>query len=125
VCGRYVSPKDADTERQWHIGARHNRYPDYSGILRFNAAPTQLLPIVRQDPEGGLELLPMRWGLIPSWAKEPSIGAKMINARGETVAEKPAFRGRPTMLRCILVASIRERCSRDNQPQRKLGTTDM
>jgi len=67
----------------------------------------------------------MRWGLIPSWAKEPSIGAKMINARGETVAEKPAFRGRPTMLRCILVASIRERCSRDNQPQRKLGTTDM
>jgi putative SOS response-associated peptidase YedK len=102
MCGRYVSPKDADIEGQWHIGARHNRYPDYSGILHFNAAPTQLLPIVRQDLEGGLELLPMRWGLIPSWAKDWSIGTKMINARSETVAEKPAFRAAFKRRRCLV-----------------------
>jgi len=102
MCGRYVSPRDADIEGVWHIGARHNRYPDYSGMLRFNAAPTQLLPIVRQDPAAGLELLSMRWGLVPSWAKDPGIGAKMINARGETVAEKPAFRAAFKRRRCLV-----------------------
>ena len=61
-------------------------------LTRYNAAPTQYLPVYRIDPEPGRELAPLRWGLIPSWAKEVSIGAKMINARSETVQEKPAFR---------------------------------
>ena len=54
-------------------------------LPHYNAAPTQYLPVYRIDPEPGRELAPLRWGLIPSWTKEVSIGAKMINARSETV----------------------------------------
>ncbi|MEI7685612.1 MAG: SOS response-associated peptidase, partial [Planctomycetota bacterium] len=59
---------------------------------RYNIAPTTDVPIVRVNADGRRELVPMRWGLVPRWAKDPSIGAKMINARGETIAEKPSFR---------------------------------
>ena len=59
---------------------------------RYNIAPTQSVPIVRINAAGERELIQMRWGLVPRWAKDPSIGARMINARGETVADKPAFR---------------------------------
>jgi putative SOS response-associated peptidase YedK len=58
----------------------------------YKAAPTQRLPIFRIHPERGPELVQLRWGLILSWAKDTAIGAKMINARAETVAVKPAFR---------------------------------
>src|SRR4051812_44430534 len=59
---------------------------------RYNIAPTQWVPVVRIDPEGGeRECSALKWGLIPSWAKEPGIGNRLINARAETVAETPAF----------------------------------
>ena len=58
---------------------------------RYNIAPTQMIPVVlEQSGERIIEAL--RWGLIPSWAKDESIGSKMINARAETLAEKPSFR---------------------------------
>ena len=68
----------------------------------YNAAPTQNLPVLRADAQGGHELTLLRWGLVPSWAKDPAIGARMINARSETVAEKPAFRAAFRRRRCLV-----------------------
>jgi putative SOS response-associated peptidase YedK len=72
---------------------------------RFNIAPTQSIPIVRAAEGGRRECTMVRWGLIPSWAKDESIGARMINARGETVAEKPSFRAAAESRRCLVPAS--------------------
>jgi putative SOS response-associated peptidase YedK len=66
---------------------------------RYNLAPTQLMPVVINDGERMLDAY--RWGLIPSWAKEAAIGNKLINARGETVAEKPSFRSALKRRRCL------------------------
>lgn len=59
---------------------------------RYNIAPTQSVPVVRVDDSGQRRLDMLRWGLIPSWAKDPSIGNRMINARVESVRQRPAFR---------------------------------
>jgi len=69
-----------------------------------NLAPTQLTPIVR-EVNGARELARLRWGLVPSWAKELKIGASMINARAETIAEKPSFRVAFRQRRCIVPLS--------------------
>jgi putative SOS response-associated peptidase YedK len=68
---------------------------------RYNLAPTQLMPVVIND--GARMLDAFRWGLIPSWAKDASIGNKLINARGETVAEKPSFRSALKRRRCLVL----------------------
>ena len=68
----------------------------------YNAAPTQNLPVLRLNAQGGRELTLLRWGLVPSWAKDPAIGPRMINARSETVAEKPAFRTAFRRRRCLV-----------------------
>lgn len=73
---------------------------------RYNVAPTQEIAAVRSRPDGGgRELVLLRWGLIPYWAKDPSIGARMINARAETVSVMPAFRDAFRSRRCIVPAS--------------------
>lgn len=59
---------------------------------RYNIAPTQQIPVIRQYADGQNHLDHLRWGLIPSWAQDKSIGSKMINARSETLTEKPAFK---------------------------------
>ncbi len=71
---------------------------------RYNIAPTDDVPIVRIGNDGERELVRMRWGLVPRWAKDPSIGARMINARGETLAEKQSFRTGYRRHRCLLPA---------------------
>jgi putative SOS response-associated peptidase YedK len=71
---------------------------------RWNIAPTQPVAVVRTGDTGERELASLHWGLIPSWAKERSIGARMINARAETVADKPAFRSALRARRCLIVA---------------------
>ncbi len=71
---------------------------------RSNIAPTQSVAAIRQDEEGGRHLAALRWGLVPAWAKDLSIGARMINARGETLAEKPAFRAAFKQRRCLIAA---------------------
>jgi putative SOS response-associated peptidase YedK len=71
---------------------------------RYNIAPMTEVPIVRVGTEGQRELARMRWGLVPRWAKDPSIGARMINARGETLADKPSFRTLYRRHRCLLPA---------------------
>jgi len=72
---------------------------------RYNIAPTQPVLAVRLSKEGRRELAVMQWGLVPSWSKNPQIGSRMINARAETVAEKPSFRSAFKRRRCIIPAS--------------------
>ena len=72
---------------------------------RYNVAPTQQVPVIRASSDGCNRLDYLQWGLIPSWAKERSIGSKMINARSETVTEKPAFRQAVKYRRCLVPAS--------------------
>jgi putative SOS response-associated peptidase YedK len=73
--------------------------------VRFNIAPTQDVPVIRRPSDAvGCELGLLRWGLIPHWADDPSIGVRMINARSETVATKPAFRDAFRQRRCLLPA---------------------
>lgn len=74
-------------------------------VPRYNIAPMQQVPIVRINAHGARELAFVRWGLVPRWAKDPAIGAKMINARGETVRDKPAFRTAYRRHRCLLPAN--------------------
>jgi len=69
----------------------------------YNVAPTQDVAVVVQRPEG-VSLEKMRWGLIPFWAKDPGIGSRMINARSETVHEKPSFKRPLKNRRCLVVA---------------------
>jgi putative SOS response-associated peptidase YedK len=72
---------------------------------RFNIAPTQPVPVVRcQRKTGEPELVSLRWGLIPNWADDPAVGGRLINARCETVATKPAFRGCYNQRHCLVLA---------------------
>ena len=71
---------------------------------RYNIAPTQPIPIVRADAQNDCHLVMVRWGLVPSWAREPDTRYSMINARAETVAEKPAFRSAYRYRRCLIPA---------------------
>jgi putative SOS response-associated peptidase YedK len=72
----------------------------------FNVAPTQTSPVAHRDEDSGRAVIRLRrWGLIPHWAKEASIGSRMINARAETAAEKPAFRSAFSKRRCVVPIS--------------------
>ena len=71
---------------------------------RYNIAPTQYVAAVRHDEDQQRELVMLRWGLVPFWAKDASIGNRMINARAETVAEKPAYRAAYRHRRCVVLA---------------------
>src|SRR6478672_6306949 len=72
---------------------------------RYNVAPTQPVPVIRQHPKEPVrELSLMRWGLIPSWSKDPSAAARMINARSETASTLPAFRDALKFRRCLIPA---------------------
>ena len=71
---------------------------------RYNIAPTQDIAAIREDSNKLRELVMLRWGLVPFWAKDPSIGNRMINARAETVAEKPSFRAAFRHRRCVVLA---------------------
>ena len=72
---------------------------------RYNIAPTQPVPVIRQHPREPIRTLSLvRWGLIPSWARDPSVGAGMINARSETAAVKPVFREALASRRCLIPA---------------------
>jgi putative SOS response-associated peptidase YedK len=71
---------------------------------RFNVAPTQDVLTVRSTPDGDPEFARLRWGLVPSWAQDPTIGSKLLNARSETVGEKPSFRDAIRKRRCLIPA---------------------
>ena len=98
MCGRYTLTADASAlQMQFNLDA-------LPPVLapRYNIAPTQPVPIV--SSAAPRELSFVTWGLIPSWSKDPSIASKLINARGETVAEKPSFRSAFKHRRCLIPA---------------------
>ncbi|MBJ6749904.1 SOS response-associated peptidase [Geomonas anaerohicana] len=74
-------------------------------VPRYNVAPTQQVAVVREDTDGGNRLDLLHWGLIPAWAKERTIAYKMINARSETLLEKPSFRQAYKYRRCVVPVS--------------------
>ena len=98
MCGRYTITTDPARLAQ-RFGAAP---PAQLHAPRFNAAPTQHLPVVLADGERSMALL--RWGLIPHWAEDPAIGNTMINARAETIAQKPSFREAFRKRRCLVLA---------------------
>lgn len=98
MCGRYTITIDAEKARD-DLGIVQMP-ADYTP--RFNVAPTQPIAVVPDANTRAAEW--MRWGLIPSWAKDPSIGSKLINARSETITEKPSFRAAFAKRRCLILA---------------------
>ncbi len=74
-------------------------------VPRYNIAPSQQVAGIRQSDGANRELTFFRWGLVPQWAKDASIGYRMINARAETAAEKPSFRGPLRSRRCVIPAT--------------------
>jgi putative SOS response-associated peptidase YedK len=99
MCGRFVQFSSLEEIRE-AFAVQQVRYqvePSY------NVAPTQSVAVVVQR-EGVNTLEKMRWGLIPAWAKDPAIGSRMINARAETVGEKPSFKRPLKDRRCLVVA---------------------
>ncbi len=99
MCGRYTLSVPLSNL----IDAFEVPPPDFDLTARFNISPTQDAPVVALGEKGrGMGLL--RWGLVPSWAREPSLGSRLINARSETVREKPAFRGAFQRRRCLVPA---------------------
>ncbi len=99
MCGRYTLATPVDElARQFEIGEHPASVPP-----SYNVAPTQNIVAVVAD--GGRRKLEMlRWGLVPSWAGDPTIGSRMINARSETAAEKPSFRRAFKNQRCLILA---------------------
>jgi putative SOS response-associated peptidase YedK len=100
MCGRYTLFSRLEVWEEIH---QAQGVPELKP--RYNIAPTQQVIVIRLNEEGQREKVMMHWGLIPSWAKDPSIGNRMINARAETVAEKPSFRAAFKRRRCLIPAN--------------------
>jgi len=95
MCGRYTLTAEAEVIQQtFDLDDVPTMRP------RYNIAPTQKVPVITGDAPGQLAF--MQWGLVPSWAKDPSVSSKMINARSETLAQKPSFRDAFAKRRCLV-----------------------
>src|SRR5262245_14752205 len=99
MCGRYVLVSPGEVIAEYF---RLSELPVY--LPRYNIPPTQHALVVREPPPGGGEAVLLRWGLIPAWAKDPAVGSRMINARAEGLADKPAFRDAFRRRRCLVSA---------------------
>ncbi len=111
MCGRYtLSVPLSDFVDVFDVDP-----PDFEYPRRYNIAPTQEAPVVAEDAQGRRMGL-LRWGLVPPWAKDPSIGNRMINARSETVADKPAFRRAFASRRCLIPADGFFEWTKDESP---------
>jgi putative SOS response-associated peptidase YedK len=100
MCGRYslATPNPAEVRGAFPIG------DEVEIRRRFNVAPGDTVLAVTTDREGRPRGDQLRWGLVPTWSKTPDTGLKMINARVETVAERPAYRGALERFRCLVIA---------------------
>jgi putative SOS response-associated peptidase YedK len=99
MCGRYrLSRRNQIIEENFETSPWDDGWEP-----RYNIAPTQAVPVVRQHPnEPARQISLMRWGLIPHWAKDASMASSTINAKSETAAEKPAFRDPLRFRRCLI-----------------------
>ncbi len=104
MCGRFTLTQDIQTIAETIMSPRTITVPTSLQAVppRYNVAPTQ--DVVTVMSNGSLHLDLLRWGLVPSWSKEESIGSRMINARAETLAEKPSFKRLLYNKRCLVVA---------------------
>lgn len=100
MCGRYTQTKSGEAiATLFHL----SRVPDPTP--RYNIAPSQpVAAITQENPTAEHQYRIFQWGLVPSWAKDPAIGNRMINARAETAAEKPSFRTAFKRRRCLILA---------------------
>lgn len=100
MCGRYsLTTKKEKLKAEFDLQDAHLA----SISPRYNIAPSQAVPVLVSEP-GQRKIEICQWGLVPSWAKDPKIGNKMINARKETLAEKPSYRGPFKNRRCLILA---------------------
>ena len=100
MCGRFTLNKSGEAIAS---AFQLNEVPQL--LPRYNIAPTQLVPTVLHTAENSnRQFHQLRWGLIPSWAKDPQMGTRLINARAETVTEKPSFRSAFRQRRCLVIA---------------------
>ena len=97
MCGRYVLQQPERLKKRFNASNSVDVRPNY------NAAPGQLMPVIVKNSPNRIAL--MKWGLVPSWAKDPKIGYKMINARSEGIQDKPSFRHAIKAQRCIVPSS--------------------
>ena len=100
MCGRYRLSRRKEVLAEYFDAD----FADMAWEPRYNIAPAQSVPLVRRDQCGTLRASLMRWGLIPSWAADPSIGARTINARAESAATKLSFREPLQRKRCLIPA---------------------
>jgi len=100
MCGRYTLTLSLEALQKTFPNVKFH----IEHTPRFNIAPTQMIPAIREDIEGNLRADLLKWGLIPSWSKDESIGFRLINARAETLSEKPAFRKALISRRCLIPA---------------------
>ena len=99
MCGRFN--RLSSTEE---VGGRFSVEPlPEAGVIEFNIAPTQPVPVIIES--AGRRMIMCRWGLVPGWAKDTSMTGRLINARAETLAEKPSFREALASRRCLVPAS--------------------
>lgn len=101
MCGRYAL-KTPVTRLVEHFGI--DETPVCELTPRYNISPGTEIATIRVSPEGKRVMHLLRWGLVPNWAKDPTIGNRLSNARGETVAEKPSFRSAFQRRRCLVPA---------------------
>lgn len=101
MCGRFTMYAKGET-----LAGEFGLPAPPAAAARYNIAPSQEVAAVRAAPSGGgREISRLRWGLVPSWARDPAIGGRLINARSETVREKPSFRDAFRRRRCLIPAS--------------------
>lgn len=101
MCGRFAITLPTDAMAQLFAAQPANNLPD---VPNFNVCPTNAVHVVRHA-DVARQLLPMRWGFLPHWYKSETAGPLLINARAETLAEKPAFRAACRDRRCLIVAT--------------------
>jgi putative SOS response-associated peptidase YedK len=98
MCGRYrLSSTEEEVAEFFEAEPTEEVHP------RYNIAPSQPVPVVRQV-ESGCAISMARWGLVPFWAKDPSVASRLINGRSETVLDKPSFREPFAQRRCLVPA---------------------
>ena len=98
MCGRFtITLEPAFFQQELDLGKVPSKWTP-----RYNTAPSQNIPVVTNP--SARDVVMLRWGLIPSWAKDPAIGSRMINARSETIQEKPSFMNAFKQQRCLILA---------------------
>lgn len=112
MCGRFVgafSTEDLVEELSAEVAAHGFALDIEQGMegvsANYNTAPTQSIPVLTVVEDSRVVVSKMRWGLVPAWSKDPSVGSKMINARSESITEKPSFRGLVPRNRCVVPMS--------------------